>query len=135
VESIFFEIALVIIIAAVLSIIFRYLNQPSILAYILTGVILGPLGLFHLKNPASLQTLGQLGITLLLFMLGLELKLHELKSIGKTAVIAGTLQMLITLGLGFGICRLLGSSTKCCLICLNCFGFLKYHHHRQITFR
>lgn len=107
-ESIFFELALVIIVAAVLSIIFRYLKQPSILAYILTGVLLGPLGFFHLQNPASLHTLGQLGITLLLFMLGLELKLHELRSIGKTAVLAGILQMLLTLGLGFGVGKLLG---------------------------
>lgn len=110
-ESIFFEIALVIIIAAVLSIIFRYLKQPSILAYILTGIILGPLGLFHLNNSASLQTLGQLGITLLLFMLGLELKLHELKSIGKTAAIVGTLQMALTAVLGYGLCIALGFSS------------------------
>ncbi|HVZ58849.1 MAG TPA: cation:proton antiporter, partial [Patescibacteria group bacterium] len=109
-ESIFFEIALVIIVAACLSIAFRYLKQPSILAYILTGIILGPLGLFHLKNSASLETLGQLGITLLLFMLGLELKLHELRSIGKTAAIAGTLQMVVTVALGYGLGLWLGFS-------------------------
>ena len=115
-ESIFFEIALVIIIAAVLSIIFRYLKQPTILAYILTGIILGPLGLFHLKNPESLQTLGEMGITLLLFMLGLELKLHELKSIGKTAAIAGTLQMIITGSIGYLVSMLLGYSPTVGLI-------------------
>jgi len=115
-ESIFFEIALVIIIAAVLSIIFRYLKQPTILAYILTGIILGPLGLFHLKNPESLQTLGEMGITLLLFMLGLELKLHELKSIGKTAAIAGTLQMIITGSIGYLASMFLGYSPTVGLI-------------------
>jgi Kef-type K+ transport system membrane component KefB len=109
-ESIFFEIALVVIVAAVLSIIFRYFKQPTILAYILTGIILGPLGFFHLKNPDSLQTLGEMGITLLLFMLGLELKLHELRSIGKTAVIAGTLQMVITGSLGYVLAGFLGYS-------------------------
>lgn len=115
-ESIFFEIALVIIVAAVLSIVFRYLKQPTILAYILTGIILGPLGLFHLKNPDSLQTLGEMGITLLLFMLGLELKLHELKSIGKTAAIAGTLQMVITTGIGYLVAQFLGYSATVAII-------------------
>jgi Kef-type K+ transport system membrane component KefB len=108
VESIFFEIAVVIILASALTILFRYLRQPSILAYILTGIILGPLGIFHLQNKDALQTFGQLGITLLLFMLGLELKLHELRSIGKTAIIAGTLQMVGTFALGFGLSLLLG---------------------------
>lgn len=111
-ESIFSEIAIVIIVASVLTIIFRYLRQPSILAYILTGIILGPLGFFHLQNKDALQTFGQLGITLLLFMLGLELKLHELRSIGKTAIIAGTLQMVGTFVLGFGLSLLLGFSSS-----------------------
>ncbi len=82
--------------------------MPTILAYILTGIILGPLGLIDLQNKQALQSFGQLGITLLLFMMGLELKLRELASIGKTAVIGGTLQMVITflcgylLGIGLG---------------------------------
>lgn len=109
-QSIFSEIAVVIIVASVLSIIFRFLKQPAILAYILTGVILGPLGVFHLQNHEALATLGQLGITLLLFMLGLELKLAELKSIGKTAVVAGSLQMILTFFLGTGVALLLGFS-------------------------
>lgn len=109
-QSIFSEIAIVIIVAAALSILFRYFKQPPILAYILTGVILGPLGVFHLQNHEALATLGQLGITLLLFMLGLELKLHELKSIGKTAIIAGSFQMILTFLLGTGVSLLLGFS-------------------------
>ena len=115
-ESIFFEIARVIMVSAVLSIIVRFLKQPTILAYILTGIILGPLGIFHLKNPDSLQTLGEMGITLLLFMLGLELKLHELKSIGKTAAIAGTLQMVITTGVGYLVAEFLGYSAIVAII-------------------
>ncbi|MBI5044532.1 MAG: cation:proton antiporter [Candidatus Levybacteria bacterium] len=114
-ESVFFEIAIIIIISAVLSIIFRYLKQPAILAYILTGIILGPLGFFHLQHTGALQSFGQLGITLLLFMLGLELKLHELRSIGKTAIIAGSLQMGATLVLGYMLGILLGFPSAVCL--------------------
>lgn len=95
-EGIFFQIALVISTAAVLTIIFRIFKQPAILAYMLTGILLGPLNIFHVAHFGALSTLGQLGITLLLFMLGLELRLKDLKSIGKTAILAGTLQMLFT---------------------------------------
>ncbi len=122
-ESIFVEITLVIVIAAVLTILFRFFKQPSILAYILTGVILGPLGLFHLQNHDALLTLGQLGITLLLFMLGLELKFRELRSIGKTALIAGSLQMILTGILGFGVATLLGFSSAVSIYIALAVGF------------
>ncbi|MBI4097271.1 MAG: cation:proton antiporter [Candidatus Levybacteria bacterium] len=109
-QGIFTDIAIIICLAAVLSVIFRLLKLPAILAYILTGIILGPLGLFHLENEAALATLGQLGVTLLLFMLGLELKLKELRSIGKSAIIAGVLQMYFTFFVAFFMTMFLGFS-------------------------
>lgn len=110
-ESIYLEITIIICISAVLAIVFRYLRQPTILAYILTGILLGPVGLFHLKNDLTLESLGQLGVTFLLFMLGLELKLRELKSIGFPALIIGTLQMWFCFFVGFFIPFLLGYGT------------------------
>jgi Kef-type K+ transport system membrane component KefB len=108
-EGIYFEITIIIAVAAVLTILFRFIKQPAILAYILTGILLGPLGLLPIRHGEDLELLGQVGITLLLFLLGLELKLRELRSIGKTAIIGGSIQvvftcivgMLIGLGLGF----------------------------------
>ena len=107
-ESIFFQITVVISLAAILSIIFRLLKQPAVLAYILTGIVLGPLGLFHVTSGDALHTLGELGITILLFMLGLELRLSELRSIGKTVLIAGFLQMWFTFFAGFFLTLALG---------------------------
>lgn len=109
-EQIFLEITIIICLAAFLTIIFRHYKQPAILAYLLTGIILGPLGLFHLQEKVALETLGQLGITLLLFMLGLELKLHELRSIGKAAIIMGGAQMVLTIASGYVVASLLGFS-------------------------
>jgi len=109
--SIFAEIALIICVATVLAIIFRLFKQPPVLAYILTGVLLGPLGFFQLEHKESLEMLGSIGITLLLFMLGLELRISELRSIGKNAVIAGVLQMIISVLLGYGLAILLGFSS------------------------
>ncbi len=107
-EGIFSEITVIIVFAAAFSLLFRLFRQPPILAYIVTGILLGPLGLFHLEHIDDLRMLGQLGITLLLFMLGLELKLHELRSIGKTVLIAGFLQMWFTFFLCLSLLLLLG---------------------------
>ena len=109
-ESIFFQITIVIFLAAILSVFFRFLKQPPILAFIATGIIVGPLGPFQFQNSGLMQSLASIGITLLLFMIGLELKLTELKSVGKVSLIAGSLQILLTSSAGFGISKLLGFS-------------------------
>lgn len=115
-EKIFLEITIVIGLASICTIVFRALKQPAVLAYILTGILLGPLGFFHLQEKEALMTLSQLGITLLLFILGLELRLTELRSIGKSAVVAGILQMVVTFGLGFFIAILFGFNQAVALI-------------------
>ncbi len=96
--------------AAILSVLFRFLKQPSILAFIITGIIVGPLGPFQFQNHDLMEALASIGITLLLFMIGLELKLKELKSVGRVALIAGSLQMILTSLAGFLISILLGFS-------------------------
>jgi Kef-type K+ transport system membrane component KefB len=108
VDSVYFEITIIICFAALMSIVFRYLRQPAILAYMLTGILLGPIGLFHLQHNITLSSLGELGVTFLLFMLGLELKLRELKSIGLPVLIIGSLQMWFTFVIGFFIAFFLG---------------------------
>ena len=104
---IFFELTVIICLAAVLVVIFRLLKQPLILAYILTGILVGPVALFHIHGSEVLQTMGELGITLLLFILGLELRFSELRSIGKVALIVGFLQMIGTFLVGFCFALLL----------------------------
>ncbi len=105
--TIFLDITVIICVAAGLSLIFRLFDQPAILAYILTGVLLGPLGLFHIASTSDLQSFGYVGITLLLFMLGLELRLKELASIGKTAIVIAILQMWFTFVISFITLRIL----------------------------
>lgn len=99
--NVFFEITIVLCLAAFLSVIFRLLKQPPILAYILTGIIIGPFGQLQLGSKDLLQTMGEFGITLLLFMMGLEMKLKELHLIGKTALLLGIIQIVFTGVLGY----------------------------------
>ena len=98
---IFLEITVIICLAAVLAVIFHFLKQPNILAYILTGVIIGPLGFLSIQNHDFIQTLAELGITFLLFMLGLEIKLKDLSSIGKVAFIISLSQMFFVFITGY----------------------------------
>lgn len=70
-----------------------------------------PLGLLAPQGKDLLKVMGEFGITLLLFMLGIELRLDSLKSVGKTVLIVGVLQIVITAILGFLIAILLGFST------------------------
>lgn len=110
-SGIFFEITIIICLAAVLSIVLRFLKQPPILAYILTGIIIGPFGQLQLQNGPELRMMAQFGITLLLFMLGLEFKLKDLKSISKTAISIGIPQILLSGLGGYAISIWLGFST------------------------
>ena len=108
--NVFFQITVIICIASIVSLIFRFFKQPEILAYILTGILIGPLGLFHLSSVDLFKGMAEVGITLLLFMIGLEIKVTDLSS-AKSTLIVGPAQILfsfiiaylITLVFGFPI--------------------------------
>jgi Kef-type K+ transport system membrane component KefB len=108
VENIFFELTLVLAAAGVIAYILHFLKQPSIIAYILTGLLIGPLALYRLHHTEILHGLAEIGISLLLFMVGLELDISQLKRIGHAAVIAGIGQILFTGSIGFFLALLLG---------------------------
>lgn len=108
--EVFYEITIIICLAAALSIVFRVFKQPAILAYILTGILVGPLAIIPIHSEHTLESLAQIGITLLLFLLGLELRLGELKSVGKVALATGIGQILFTSFFGYFICLALGFS-------------------------
>lgn len=107
-ESIFLDLTVVICTAAVLSIIFRLLKQPEILAYILTGILIASLHFFKSDSQPFLLALSQIGITLLLFMVGLEIRISELQSMGKALIVASIWQIAATFGLGFLISGFFG---------------------------
>jgi Kef-type K+ transport system membrane component KefB/Trk K+ transport system NAD-binding subunit len=100
-ESIFLEIGIIIIVAGLLAILAKALRQPRILAYIFTGIILGPLVLGIIKSAETMHNLATLGVTFLLFLVGLELDLRKLKEVGRVSVVIGLGQMIFTTGIGF----------------------------------
>jgi Kef-type K+ transport system membrane component KefB len=108
--NIFVDITLIICFAALLSLIFRLLKQPQVLAYILTGILIGPVGFFHIANQDALHSMSQFGITLLLFMIGLEIRVSDLFQLGKNAILAALGQIIFTFSIGFLVSSLLGFS-------------------------
>ncbi len=106
--NLFFELTVILAVAAFLSILLRLFKQPPILAYILSGFLLGTFAVLGPENKEALDSLAEIGVTLLLFSLGLELKFSELKSVGKTSLIAGFLQISLTGLLSYGLAIFLG---------------------------
>lgn len=98
--TLIFDIALIIILAAFFAFFARLFKQPLIPAYILTGLIIGPvLGL--IKNISLISTLSEIGIAFLLFLAGMELNLNRLKEVAKPALIVGMVQIVFVFLIGF----------------------------------
>ena len=104
------EIGIILIFATILAFIVRAFKQPLIPAYILAGLILGPLGLGVIKDPEAIQVLSELGIAFLLFAVGLEINLKKLKDIGLAASLGGLIQVIAVYFVGFFISTKLGFS-------------------------
>lgn len=109
------DLGLVLVGAAAVLIGSRSLRIPPILAYIIAGLVLGPVtGL--LRVSASLDLFAELGVALLLFVVGLELSFEKLRAFGGTVVIAGAVQVALTFGLAAGLASLLGFPSQAALM-------------------
>lgn len=104
------DLAIVMIVAAVVSLLFRQFKQPVVLGYILAGVIIGP----HtppfplIADEEAIKTLSELGVIFLMFALGLEFSLRKLREVGATALIAATSEILLMVWAGFTLGRIFG---------------------------
>ncbi len=74
------------------------LRQPAIVGYIFAGVVLGPTGLEVISNTATVQTLANLGVIMLLFLIGMEISLRGFRKVYKTALAATALQIALSVG-------------------------------------
>ena len=123
-EFLNFILALVVIIVAAKAsgYLSTRLRQPSVLGELLAGLILGPtvLDMFHVwpvfsqdaHLPETITLLGEMGVLLLMMLAGLELHLPELIKSGKVSALAGTLGVLVPLGMGWGTAVLFNASNS-----------------------
>ena len=111
------DLAVVMVVAGLVTILFHRLRQPLVLGYIVAGVIVGPhtLPFPLIKDEQSIHTLAELGVVFLMFSLGLDFSLRKLRKVGATAVIAAALQILLMIGAGYEIGRGFGWNSMDCI--------------------
>jgi Kef-type K+ transport system membrane component KefB len=108
-SNIFIDIGLIIIIATVGGYLVRLFKQPLIPAYIIVGIIIGPI-LKIVTDTSVLATLSEIGIAFLLFMVGLELDLKKLRDVGALATAGALVQMVVLFAAGYLASYFLGLS-------------------------
>lgn len=106
----FYEFALLLIVAAFAGALFVQLRQPVLIAYIVIGIALGPAGFGLVQAHEQIELLAQIGVTVLLFVVGLKLDLTHVKRIGPVALATGLGQLTFTIVAGFGLILLLGKT-------------------------
>lgn len=99
--------AVVAIAAAVGAMVARRLNQPTVVAFLVAGLLLGPVAGIIRVGPV-LAALGEFGIALLLFLVGLDLSLKEVRAVGPPAVVAAVGQLVGSAAGGYAVALLLG---------------------------
>jgi len=99
--NVFTELTFIILIATTVSAVIRFLRQPMIISYIITGLLVGPYFLDLVESQDVLDVFAKLGVALLLFIVGLNLSPKIIKEVGKVAVITGIGQIVFTTIFGF----------------------------------
>ncbi|HSX45338.1 MAG TPA: cation:proton antiporter [Candidatus Saccharimonadales bacterium] len=100
--SIFSELSLIIAVSAAMAMVMRAIRQPLIIGHILTGILVGPSVLHLIQSPETIEVFSNIGIALLLFIIGLGLNPKVIKEVGKVATLAGVLQVVLTAAFAYG---------------------------------
>ncbi len=104
----FLGLTIVILTCVALGFLSRSLKQPLILAYIISGILLGPLVFKVITKSGEFTLFSEIGVALLLFIVGMNMSFKSIKDVGKISLIIGFGQVIFTSIIGFFIGRLLG---------------------------
>jgi len=96
------------------------LRLPIILGYLVGGIAIGPFGFGLVHDTATIDSLAEIGVILLLFAIGLEFSLKDILQLGRIALIGGIAQILVTAAAGYGLGMLVGMTTNGAVF----FGFI-----------
>ncbi|NQV01728.1 MAG: cation:proton antiporter, partial [Bacteroidia bacterium] len=103
------DIVIILGLSVLIILLFHRLKIPSILGFLITGIIIGPYGLSLIKASHEVELMAELGVIFLLFVIGIEFSIKGLMSIKRTVFLGGFLQVTLTIGiitlisLGFGL--------------------------------
>jgi CPA2 family monovalent cation:H+ antiporter-2 len=104
------DFAIIMVIASAMALISHRLKQPLVIGYIGAGMIIGPYTppFSFILHPEVLNLLAEIGIVLLLFVVGLEYPIAKLRSVGKKALVIAFAEAFGTLGVGFAVGQIIG---------------------------
>ena len=111
-DSVFSGLSLIIVIGAAVALLMRIVGQPLLIGHIITGIIVGPAVLHVAKSADTLHLFADIGIALLLFIIGLGLNPRVVKEVGRTAAFVGGSQVAIITVLGWIVGRSFGLSSN-----------------------
>ncbi|MDD4920908.1 MAG: cation:proton antiporter [Bacteroidales bacterium] len=116
--SLIYDLALILIAAGCMTLLFKWLKQPLVLGYIVAGILAGPhIDVLPLTvtDTANIQTWADIGVVFLLFALGLEFSFKKLAAVGKSAAITAVVEVAGMLLVGIIVGKMLGWSTMNCI--------------------
>jgi CPA2 family monovalent cation:H+ antiporter-2 len=111
------DLAMVMLVAGVVTLVFRWLRQPVVLGYLLAGFIIGP----HtppfpmVKDEATIQILADIGVVFLMFSLGLDFSFKKLKAVGVPAFVTAAFEIMVMIGSGYVVGYAFGWSPMECV--------------------
>jgi CPA2 family monovalent cation:H+ antiporter-2 len=102
------DLAVVMIAAGIVTVLFQRLKQPVVLGYIVAGILIGPHLLELVSGEDAIKSLSELGMVFLMFSLGLEFNLRKLRRVAATALVAAPLAILLMVFVGYQVGQLMG---------------------------
>ena len=117
IESLITDLAFILLLGAVVTVVFKWIRQPVVLGYIVAGFLAGPHFTYlpSVANEANIDFWAQIGIVVLLFTLGLEFSFKKLVTAGGSAVVTALIIVCGMMGVGYCIGYAMGFSTINCL--------------------
>jgi CPA2 family monovalent cation:H+ antiporter-2 len=114
------DLLVVLLVSVPIAFIFTRLRLPTIVGFMITGVLIGPYGLGLIKDTEAINALAEIGVALLLFTIGLEFSLRRIVEMKRSVLLGGGLQVLLTVSLIAATAYFLGRSLRIAIF----FGFL-----------
>ncbi|HET6623708.1 MAG TPA: cation:proton antiporter [Gaiellaceae bacterium] len=114
-DDVFAEIAVILLVSALAGLVAVRLHQPLVVAFVAVGVVVGPSVLGVVQPGSELELFAELGVALLLFVVGLKLDLHVLRDLGPVALVVGAVQVVVIAGVGVVLALAVGMETEAAL--------------------
>ena len=106
------DIVILLVFSVAVVLLLQRLRLPSVLGFLITGIIIGPFGFGFIENPGQIEMLSEIGVILLMFVIGMELSIKQLASMKKTVFLGGFMQVGLSIVVTALIFYVLGFSWK-----------------------